>query len=55
MIEVRVKQKTVRTLKRKKIEKRGHRMGECLIDILDVDGFAMKMARQSLSFILFTR
>jgi len=27
MIEVRVKQKTVRTLKRKKIEKRGHRMG----------------------------
>ena len=33
MIEVRVKQKTVRTLKRKKIEKRGHRMGECLIDI----------------------
>merc|ERR1719370_1668941 len=27
MIEVRVKQKTVRKLKRKKIEKRGHRMG----------------------------
>ena len=29
MIEVRVKQKTVRKLKRKKIEKRGHRMGRC--------------------------
>merc|ERR1719489_525778 len=27
MIEVRVKQKTVRKLKRKKVEKRGHRMG----------------------------
>merc|ERR1712083_821345 len=27
VIEVRVKQKTVRKLKRKKIEKRGHRMG----------------------------
>merc|ERR1712226_819864 len=27
IIEVRVKQKTVRKLKRKKIEKRGHRMG----------------------------
>ena len=33
MIEVRVKQKTVRTLKRKKIEKRGHRMGEFPFDI----------------------
>ena len=30
MIEVRVKQKTVRKLKRKKIEKRGHRMGRFL-------------------------